>query len=87
MYLRCWTGTPLTLIFKVSSEKISLMLSNLSAISSQSPPIYLQNFSGVKSAGGFKASPGGEIGLTTRIRSFGVLNLNPLSVLPVKYIY
>jgi len=63
------------------------MLSNLSAISSQSPPIYLQNFSGVKSAGTLSSKPGGAIGRTIRILSFGVLNLNPLSVLPVKNRY
>ena len=59
------------------------MCSNLSAISSQSPPIYLQNFSGVRSDGTLRSNPGGGIGLTTLNLSFGVLCLKPLSVFPV----
>ena len=60
------------------------MFSNLSAISSQSPPICLQKSSGVKLVGIYRFKPGGAIGLTTRKRSLGVLNLKPLSVFPVK---
>jgi len=63
------------------------MFSNLSAISWQSPPIYWQNISGVMPSGILRSIPGGAIGLTTRIRIFGVLNLNPDSVLPVKLIH
>ena len=83
MYFLYWTGTLRSFIFRESSVKISLMCSNLSAISSQSPPIDLQNFSGVKSDGIFRSNPGGGIGLTTLYLSLGVLNLNPLSVFPV----
>ncbi|TNV72608.1 hypothetical protein FGO68_gene2740 [Halteria grandinella] len=61
------------------------MLSNLSAYSAQSPPICLQNFSGVMSAGTCRFNPGGgNTGFTTRMRILGVLNLKPDSVLPVK---
>ena len=58
------------------SLNIYSTFSNLSANSSQSPPIYLQNLTGSKSSGIFRLNPGGGyIGAMHLILNFGVLNL------------
>ena len=85
MYFLCTIGTPLAFISFESRVNISSMLSNLSAYSAQSPPIYLQYCSAVRPSGILRLRPGGgKTGRTTLMRIWGVLNLNPDSVLPVK---
>ena len=54
----------------------SSILSNLSAYSKQSPPIYLQKVSAVRPSGIFRFMPGGgNTGFTDLMRIVGVLNL------------
>ena len=85
MYFLCTTGIPFSRSERLSRLNTSSMVSNLSAYSEQSPPIYLQNLSGVMSEGIWRLRPGGgKIGRTTCIFILGVLNLKPDSVLPVK---
>ena len=86
IYFLCLHGTPAIFISKLDKVKTWSRLSNLSATSSQSPPIDLQKVSTSKSAGIFKLSPGAGTRLTLRRRSLGVRHLKPSSVLPVKHL-
>ena len=87
IYFLYTIGTSLFFISKVVKLKTCYILSNLSACSSHSPPIYLKNYSTFNSLGIIKLSPGaGVIGLIVFILNFGVLNLWPFSVLPM-YLY
>ena len=76
------TVAALTVVWVKSSSRVS----NLSAMSSQSPPIYLQKVSTSRSAGIFKLSPGAGTRPTLRMRSLGVRHFCPSSVFPVKYL-